>query len=118
MKLMTDFMTNTHDLSRRGERMREKLEEKAVAFGRMIQLMADRLYVGEVRYGHLRGARSYMQRLELEVGKYRETGNLEHLLNAANYCFLEFEHPSAAEAYLDETAESVTRATFGEDYGK
>lgn len=65
------------------------------------QLMRNRLLLGSFRYGSLQRQRlqqyknidSAITRLNL----YQETGNLEHLVDAANLCLVEYvagEHPN------------------------
>lgn len=64
------------------------------------QLMRNRLLIGRFRYGLMRKQKpngydnigSALKRLKL----YKETGNLEHLVDAANLCLVEFvtgQHP-------------------------
>lgn len=86
---------------------------KRYTFWRFIQRMADRLVQGHYRYGKADPQQKYMSRLEREVKEYRLTGNREHLLNAANYCFLESVYPEHTKTGYDPTVESVTR--FGSD---
>lgn len=65
--------------------------------GRFVALMHNRLLVGGFRYGvnRLKNQRRYnnirsaQERLEL----YLETGNQEHLVDAANLCAVEFTYP-------------------------
>ena len=62
------------------------------------QLMRNRLRVGGFRYGALvEGARSEYDRIGSAISRlrtYRRTGNLEHLVDAANMCLVEFVMPS------------------------
>jgi len=64
------------------------------------RLMRNRMVIGALRYGRLHGQgkpqydriTSAIKRLE----KYKETGNIENLVDTANMCLLEFEegiHP-------------------------
>jgi hypothetical protein len=39
----------------------------------------------------------------LEILSYYETGNLEYLVDAANYCLLEFKNPSLPYAHFEAT---------------
>jgi len=68
------------------------------------QLCRNRLVMGAFRYGqfndpdkwkydHIRGA-------EKKLAAYRDTGNLEHLVDVANYALLEFARPSHPQAYF------------------
>lgn len=60
------------------------------------RLMRNRLLVGRYRYGRMDRdhdtdydrVASILRRLE----EYQEHGNLEHLVDAANLCMMEFEH--------------------------
>lgn len=59
-----------------------------------VALMFNRLRVGYYRYGHDDHRTGIEYDLAREAGKrlvlYQETGNLEFLVDAANYCALEF----------------------------
>ena len=77
-------------------------------FGKFAQLMVNRLLVGWVRYGFDRKFR-YMTCLEKEVKAYRRTGNAEHLVNAANYAYMEYYKPENPKNHHDNTVGSVTR---------
>lgn len=68
---------------------------------RFEELMRNRLLMGAFRYGLLNapGKKKWdrMARIHEEVQLYQETGNLEYLVDVANYCLLEFEestHPN------------------------
>ena len=78
-----------------------------------LQRMANRISVGHFRYGKPDKDKMYLSRLKLEVKAYSKTGNSEHLLNAANYCFLESQAPENKKFHWDDTTESVTRKKFG-----
>ncbi len=58
-------------------------------------LMRNRLVMGGMRYGllHAPGKRWYdrVASVEKRIRLYKETGNLEHLVDCANECLLEFE---------------------------
>ena len=77
-------------------------------FKRFAQAMVMRLMQGWPTYGF--DARfQYLTRLEKEVAKYRETGNKEHLINIANYAYLESEKPEHPGSHWDNGVKSVTR---------
>ena len=64
------------------------------------ELMRNRLVMGAMRYGllHAPGKKQYdrVASVKKRVQLYAETGNLEHLVDCANECLLEFEesrHP-------------------------
>jgi hypothetical protein len=76
---------------------------------RFVQLMRNRMMLGIYRYGSFRDPRqpaydrigSVLHRL----AQYRETGNLEHLVDAANLCLIEFEvsrHPRRHFVAIDD----------------
>jgi hypothetical protein len=77
------------------------------------QQQANRLAFGYPRYEAAQGGPSktnrYMTRLGLELRAYRRTGNREHLLNIANYAWLESQAPENNKFHWDKTADSVTR---------
>jgi hypothetical protein len=85
--------------------------DKGLSLGVFLQRMANRLITGAYRYDKGKPGRQarYLTRLEMEIAEYRQTGNKEHLINAANYCFLEFESPELESTYWDANAKSVTR---------
>lgn len=67
---------------------------------RFEELMRNRLVMGAMRYGrlHAPGKKQYdrVASVKKRVQLYAETGNLEHLVDVANECLLEFEesrHP-------------------------
>ena len=83
-------------------------------FAAFVQKMANRLMVGYFSYEvqHGGGAtrkNEYKTRLEKEVRAYDRTGNAEHLINAANYCWLESRAPEHPNHHWDAREESVTR---------
>lgn len=69
---------------------------------RFEQLMRNRLIMGAIRYGRFRDGAKTKATYDLvgavrgKVELYAKTGNAEYLVDAANYCLLEFEfgtHP-------------------------
>lgn len=74
------------------------------------QLMRNRLLMGALRYGTLENKRKVgskwdlMGAIEKKIALYNETGNLEYLVDIANYCLLEFKcgaHPKRHFSALD-----------------
>lgn len=71
------------------------------------QLMRNRLLIGRFRYGRLHkqrsdaydNIRSAIKRLRL----YQQTGNLEHLVDAANLCLVEYVTGDHPERHFDAT---------------
>lgn len=89
--------------------------DKALALGLFMTHMANRLIMGVFRYDNgkpLRAAR-YLTRLQAEVDAYTLTGNQEHLVNAANYCFLEREAPEHQTPFWRVDGKSATRDKLG-----
>lgn len=83
--------------------------EHIIEFKHFLQGMANRIAVGRLRYGEADRRKKYLVRLEMEIDAYKKTGNYEHLLNAANYCFLESIAPHNKKLHFDSAVESVTR---------
>jgi hypothetical protein len=66
--------------------------------------MQNRMLQGTFRYGPISrngllysGYKNAKKRLD----KYIATGNAEFLIDAANYCMIEFEHPSLKGTYYE-----------------
>lgn len=78
-----------------------------------VQQMANRLMVGGCRYGAPQSKQRYWSRLKAELKAYEKTGNMEHLVNIANYCLLERIAPEHPQAHFNNMVESVTRHRFG-----
>lgn len=78
-----------------------------------LQGMVNRMLTSYHKYGHSRTAvergvdplESSKQRVE----KYKETGNTEYLMDAANYLMMEFMYPSVEGAYFDAASKSPGR---------
>lgn len=58
-------------------------------FARFLQQMANRIMVGQARYGDPSEEAGYLRRLKRELRAYERTGNMEHLINVANWAYLE-----------------------------
>jgi hypothetical protein len=65
--------------------------------------MVNRLAFGHYRYGPPDALQDYASRLEHAIEKYEETGNLEFLVDAANYCLLETVEPLHPNAHFKST---------------
>lgn len=69
--------------------------------------MRSRMYVSFYKYGPAADAYPHkvnaLQSLELRLQKYRDTGNTEFLMDAANFAMIEFMHPSHPEAHFTAT---------------
>lgn len=88
--------------------------QTTINYKAFLQLMANRRVVGALRYGDKPDSRQkYLSRMKKELKAYQNTGNFEHLLNIANYAFLEGNAPQNPKLHFDPTADSVTRKEFG-----
>lgn len=71
------------------------------------QLMRNRLIIGAFRYGLMKnkdkGAYDLLEALKRKLGNYIATGNLEYLVDAANYLLLEFTFPHVNNAHFNAT---------------
>ena len=67
---------------------------------KFFQMMLSRLLVGQIRYGKADAIQDYLTRAQKALRDYEHTGNLEFLVDAANYCLLEAHHPLHSEAHL------------------
>jgi len=71
------------------------------------QMMANRMAVSYLKYGPL--ADGYPDRVDAiaslhqRLDEYARTGNTEALVDAANYCMIEFMHPRHPAAYFAAT---------------
>lgn len=74
-----------------------------------MQQMCNRLLVGHCRYGTPNHDKMYLSRAEAELKAYRRTGNQEHLINIANYCWLESVAPQHKNSHYDPEVKSVIR---------
>lgn len=75
-----------------------------------LQACLNRLMVGGLRYGIIPMRNElYLKQITLELKAYRRNGNFEHLINAANYCYLESRAPQNKKFHFDPTAASATR---------
>lgn len=113
---------NTHDIIRHRLLLRAGLAELPKAkydFAELEKtewspeferLMRNRLLMGALRYGTLEHKRKVGGKWDLvgavkkKVELYEKTGNLEYLVDSANYCLLEFEcgkHPNRHFHALD-----------------
>ena len=78
-------------------------------FRLFVQGMANRLILGNLRYGAANKKQKYLDRLAKELKVYKQTGNMENLINIANYAHLESYAPQNKKFHFDPTAKSATR---------
>jgi hypothetical protein len=90
----------------------DKVERGPVPFQLFVQKMANRLIVGHWRYGAPDKRQKYLTRMKKELEAYVKTGNVEQLINIANYAMLESIAPEHPQAHFDNTINSVTRHNF------
>jgi len=55
---------------------------------------------------------------DLCIEKYKDTGNTEYLLDAANYLMFEFMYPQKEGAYFEPTDSDGSAGTVGEPIGE
>ncbi len=69
-----------------------------------VQKMADRMSMSYFKYGLVSEAYPIkvdaLASLKLRLALYEETGNKEHLIDAANYAMIEFMHPRHPQAHF------------------
>lgn len=72
-----------------------------------IQGMADRMAMSFYKYGIASLAYprlvDAMKSLELRLDKYKQTGNTEYLIDAANFAMIEFMYPRHPKAFFEPT---------------
>lgn len=71
-----------------------------------IQGMLDRMAVGFFNYGHMRRyeVKSHsLKNVMIRLKHYKKTKNTEFLIDAANYCMMEFCIPSISGAFFEPT---------------
>lgn len=70
-------------------------------------MMDDRMLVSHYKYGDSRlgypEKSVAVDNVKVRIDKYLETGNVEYLIDAANFCMLEFMHPHIKNAFLKAT---------------
>lgn len=78
---------------------------------KFMAFMINRITVGRYRYGRkdapVRKRFKYLDSIQQRLKKYRQSGNLEHLVDIANLCMLEFEcgeHPNRHFKAIDDGA--------------
>lgn len=91
-----------------------------LTFVSFVQLMTNRLLLGGLQYGPASKTQRYAERAIKEFQAYLHgtkedprPGNREHLINAANYAFLEFVAPMISGAFFRNDVPSATRKKFG-----
>lgn len=70
----------------------EEIREQECGDG-FCEMMDNRLIMGYLRYGAIKGPKEKFRGLKKareRLGKYEQTGNLEYLVDASNFCRVEF----------------------------
>ena len=68
-----------------------------------ITYMPNRIGMGYFRYESTGKKHDYLKGIELKLKRYQETKNKEFLVDAANYCMLEFIDPGMEGTYFKAT---------------
>jgi len=76
--------------------------------GEFTKLMNNRMIMGYFRYGDKsnpsqRKTFDYIKSIERRLAIYKEEGNTEQLIDIANMCRMEFEHPQHSKAHFKST---------------
>lgn len=82
-----------------------------------LQGMADRMAVSFHKYGKVKDATGLdnLKNLEARLEKYRETGNTEWLMDAANFAMIEFMVPQMEGAHYRPTDSKESPGRWGRD---
>ena len=89
---------------------------------RFVDGMKDRMAVSYFKYGKV--AKAFpkkvdaVESLRLRLDAYAETGNTEHLVDAANYCMIEYMHPAHPKAHFQATDSDGTPGRTDKRTGK
>lgn len=77
------------------------------------QGMVNRMLTSYHKYGHVKTARDrgvdFLESSKQRVNKYKQDGNTEWLMDAANYLMMEYMHPSHDAAHFDAESRSPGR---------
>jgi hypothetical protein len=79
-------------------------EEEASISEPFIQGMINRMCVGFHRYGKITGPntsnQNVIETIKARLKYYEETGNIEMLIDAANFCMIEYQVPKHPHAHF------------------
>lgn len=83
-----------------------------------VNKMQARMFVGFFRYGDTKRyaeSKQYdlLRTIEKYLNEYKKDGNLEHLVNIANYCMIEFMYPQHALAHFESIEEEDPTKRIG-----
>lgn len=68
---------------------------------KFVEYMRNRIAFGRLRYGSRASEYRHLEGAKRCLTKYQETKNKEYLVDAANYCLLEFGHPSIEGTFFE-----------------
>lgn len=78
-----------------------------------LQGMVNRMLMSFPKYGHVKDSvekgMDPVKEVRNRLSEYGATGNTEWLMDAANYCMIEFMHPSHPEAHFRATDSSESK---------
>ena len=77
-----------------------------------IELMKNRIGMGRLRYGSKTSNYRHVAGAKKALAMYLSTGNKEFLVDAANYCMLEFGHPSIEGSYFKAVDDGIHLQTI------
>jgi len=87
----------------------DKLKDTLYFSRDFLQMMINRMAFGHFKYGPLHEAFpkeiDAIQCLRKNLKAYKDTGNTEYLIDAANYAMIEFMFPSHPKAHFRATSE-------------
>lgn len=72
-----------------------------------VQKMRNRMETSLHKYGRVKDNRAkidFVENIKTRLRKYEETGNTEWLIDAANFCMMEFELPAHQQAHFRPTS--------------
>lgn len=86
-----------------------------------VQAMKDRMDVSYAKYGPIKDAYPHkvnaLESMEKRIAKYHATGNTEWLVDAANFCMIEFMLPSHPKSHFRATSAAESPGRFSLEEG-
>lgn len=81
--------------------IRKDIDLKCDGLDAVVVMAKDRLTIGTFRYGVSSHNYDYGNEILNRVERYMATGNRENLVDALNFCALEFNHPFKKDTYFE-----------------
>ena len=80
-----------------------ELQEQLAWMDKWFQYMRNRILMGRFRYGPFSNKvkYDYISAIKKKIELYEKSGNLENLVDAANYCLLELKKPTREGVYFE-----------------